>query len=97
MQVLYRDLDGSLTGQSSPAWVLPDSGLLPPQYCTKSVPEFSLNAALGGSRCTDDVYFLRMAWNAAQPHVHIYNVNRKLTLCILVCSLYNRVPSMELT
>ncbi len=73
LQVLFHDLDGSLSGEVG-GWVLPDSGLHPPQYCTKSVPEFSVNEAVPGTVCTSDVYILRMAWNSAVPLVSIYSV-----------------------
>ena len=69
LQVLFRDLDGSLTGHPEGGWVLPDSALLPPTHCSLSVPEFSGNSQVGGASCTSNVYFLRLAWNQAQPRV----------------------------
>ena len=72
-QVLFKDLDGTLTGLDGGGWVTADSELYPPQYCTKSIPEFSVNTAVPGSRCTPDVYFLRMAWNRAEPLVWVGN------------------------
>ena len=69
-QVLYRDLDGTLTGQPGGGWVLPNSDLAPPQHCARSVPEFSVNSTVAnGTVCSSDVNFLRMAWNRAQPLV----------------------------
>ena len=73
-QVLYRDLDGTLTGHAG-GWATPDSNLHPPQHCTKSVPEFSLNPSFPGTVCTSDVYFLRMAWNQATPLVWNWNLS----------------------
>ena len=70
-QVLYQDLDGTLTGMDGGGWVTPNSGLHPPEYCTKSVPQLSVNPDFPGTMCTPDVYFLRMAWNVAQPLVRI--------------------------
>lgn len=69
--MLFHDLDGSLSGQANEGWVLPDSNLHPPEYCTKSVPEFSVNKATPGSVCSSEVYFVRMAWNQATPIVRI--------------------------
>lgn len=34
-----------------------------------SVPDFSVNPTVGGATCTSNVYFLRLAWNNAQPLV----------------------------
>ena len=70
MQVLFHDLDGSLSGEVG-GWVTPDSGLHPLQHCTKSVPEFSVNNNVPGTVCTADVYLLRMAWNNARPLVSV--------------------------
>lgn len=67
-QVLYYDLDGTLTG-SVGGWATPNSELHPPQHCTKSIPEFSLNPIHPGTVCTRDVHFLRMALNQATPLV----------------------------
>ena len=66
---MFRDLDGSLTGLEAGAWVLPDSGLHPHEHCTLSVSEFSVNPNFGGSVCSNEVYFLRISWNNAEPRV----------------------------
>lgn len=61
-EVLYRDVDGTLTGQPGGGWVLPNSDLAPPQHCARSVPEFSVNSTVAnGTVCSSDVNFLRMA------------------------------------
>ena len=48
--------------------MVPDSSLHPSSSCNLSVPEFSVGS-FGGAVCTSDVYFLRMAWNRAEPLV----------------------------
>ena len=48
---------------------MPDSNLHPPKFCTKSIPEFSVNQNVPGTVCSSDIYMLRMAWNAAKPLV----------------------------
>lgn len=68
IQVLFRDLDGTLSGNKG-GWVTPNSGLHPPDYCTKSLAEYSVNPNVPGTVCTSDIYLLRMAWNNAQPLV----------------------------
>ena len=70
LQVLYRDLDGSLTGRPGGGWVVPDSALVPSQFCELSVPAFSnRHSNSNGTVCTSQVRFLRMAWNSALPTV----------------------------
>ena len=59
-------MDGSLTGHVG-GWVTPSSELHPPQYCNRSVMQFSVG--FPGSVCTSEVYFLRLAWNQVQPLV----------------------------
>lgn len=66
MQVLYRDLDGSLTGIPG-GWVVPNSSLVPDAHCTLSVAAFS--SSFNGTVCNAQVQFLRMAWNQAMPLV----------------------------
>ncbi len=69
-KVLYRDLDGTLTGLPGGGWIVPDSGLVPDDHCTLSVPAFSGNSmSFNGTVCNDEVKFLRMAWNNAMPLV----------------------------
>ena len=68
-QVLYKDLDGTLTGLDGGGWALPNSELVPPELCTASVPAFSNYTAINGSVCSREVNFLRMAWNRAEPLV----------------------------
>lgn len=67
-KVLYRDLDGSLTGLPGGGWVVPNSPLLPDSLCTPSLPVFSAGT-FNGSVCDGGVHFLRMAWNQAEPLV----------------------------
>lgn len=75
MQVLYRDLDGSLTGLAGGGWVVPDSPLVPDVLCTPSVSEFSGSSlSYNGTVCSNDVRFLRMAWNQAMPLVRPMHV-----------------------
>lgn len=81
-EVLYWDEDGSLSGVQG-GWVVPNSGLHPPQYCNQSVPELSAGT-YDGTLCTSDVYFLRMAWNRAQPLVRVHIFNHACTLCHIV-------------
>jgi plastocyanin len=64
-EVLFKDLDGTLAGVPG-GWVTPSNGLLPPNHCEQR-PEYSLNSAVPGSVCTQDVQPLRLAWNNAQP------------------------------
>ncbi len=68
IQVLYHDLDGTLTGHAG-GWATPNSDLHPPAYCIASVPEFSVNDSYHGTICSSDVYFMRMAWNDSKPQV----------------------------
>ena len=68
IQVLFRDLDGSLSGVIG-GWVTPNSGLHPSHSCTKSVPEFSVNINFPGTVCGSDVYLLRLSWNRVEPFV----------------------------
>ena len=68
IQVLFRDLDGSLSGVVG-GWVTPNSGLHPSHSCTKSVPEFSVNINFPGTVCESDVYLLRLSWNRVEPFV----------------------------
>lgn len=69
-QVLFRDLDGSLTGLPGGGWVVPDSPLVPDLHCNLSVPEFSGNSSsFNGTVCSSEVHFVRMAWNRAEPMV----------------------------
>ena len=68
-QVLYKDLDGTLTGLDGGGWALPNSELVPPELCTASVPAFSNYTAINGTICSREVNFLRMAWNRAEPLV----------------------------
>ena len=50
--------------------MMPDSPLVPDAHCTVSVPEFSGNStSFNGTMCTNEVQFLRMAWNRAEPLV----------------------------
>lgn len=70
LQVLFKDLDGTLTGLNNGGWVLPSSELVPPELCTKSVPAFSVNnSVVNGTVCSSEINFLRMAWNGAEPLV----------------------------
>ena len=69
-QVLYVDMDGSLTDQPGGGWVMPNSPLVPPQHCRSSIPEFSGNhSSHNGTVCSAAVNFLRVSWNQAQPLV----------------------------
>ena len=83
LQVLFRDLDGTLTGLADGGWVTPNSGLHPPDHCTPSVPEFSIGG-FNGSMCTSDVYFIRMAWNQATPTVSYYDCLIVEILCCFI-------------
>lgn len=94
-EVLYWDQDGSLSGVQG-GWVVPNSGLHPPQYCDQSVPELSAGD-YHGALCTADVHFLRMAWNQAQPlvqylnmlaHCHVINIISH-SLCRLLTAGYS--------
>ncbi len=50
--------------------MVPDSALVPDAHCRVSVPEFSGNSfSFNGTMCTNEVKFLRMAWNGATPLV----------------------------
>ena len=83
--MLFKDLDGTLTGLSNGGWVLPDSELVPPEFCTKSVPAFSVNSSvINGTVCSSEINLLRLAWNGAEPLVSAY-----LWICEeLILSLY---------
>ena len=68
--MLYKDLDGTLTGLSNGGWVLPNSQLVPPEFCTQSIPAFSVNnSVINGTVCSSEINFLRLAWNGAEPLV----------------------------
>ena len=67
--MLFKDLDGTLTGLSNGGWALPNSELVSPE-CTKSVPAFSVNnSVINGTVCSSEINLLRMAWNRAEPLV----------------------------
>ena len=84
--MLYKDLDGTLTGLDGGGWVLPNSDLVPPDFCTASVPEFSLNSTVkNGTVCSRHVNFLRMAWNRAEPLVSLQAVTNSIRDFYFVC------------
>eukprot|EP00117_Sycon_ciliatum_P037364 scpid335/ scgid27970/ Fibrocystin-L; Polycystic kidney and hepatic disease 1-like protein 1 len=64
-EVLFKDLDGSLTGIVG-GTMLPLNGLLPPDKCNLDVPEASLGS-VPGAICGADVRFVRMAFNRVTP------------------------------
>lgn len=78
LQVLFKDLDGTLAGVPG-GWVTPSNGLLPLEYCQQR-PEYSLNAAVPGSVCTDDAQLLRLAWNRAEPLVSVLSCFVRLSV-----------------
>lgn len=50
--------------------MVPNSALVPDEFCTPSVAAFSGNSAsFNGTVCGLQVQFLRMAWNGAVPLV----------------------------
>ena len=85
LQVLFKDLDGTLAGVPG-GWVTPTNGLLPPEYCQQR-PEYSVNAAVPGSVCTSDVQLLRFAWNNAEPLVSDVVVASGLHHCSCLLSV----------
>ena len=76
LQVLFKDLDGTLTGLNNGGWALPNSELVAPEFCTKSVPAFSVNnSVINGTVCNSEINLLRMAWNRAEPLVSTIHYN----------------------
>lgn len=71
-----------MTGLSD-GWVVPDSSLVGPDvHCTRSVPEFSGgSSSFGGTVCSSQIQFLRMAWNQAVPLVRLKGWETRLAYC----------------
>ena len=83
-QVLFRDLDGTLGGNVG-GWVLPTSGIVPPNHCTQL---HSLSLGFNGTSCTNDIYFVRLSWNSAEPKVRQSSVAKLHVDCVLfACQL----------
>ena len=66
-ETLFKDLDGTLTGEKPGSIVIPHSKILPSDLCNFSVPEFSLN--LNGSVCSPRLHMVRLAWNQVEPQI----------------------------
>ena len=64
-EAVFHDLDGTLTGLTG-GKVIPDAGILPPDHCTSSVPEFSVGVP--GSKCTEVIKFHRWSFNRPVPN-----------------------------
>ncbi|KAI6655737.1 Fibrocystin-L-like [Oopsacas minuta] len=77
-EVVYIDLDGTFTGSTPGSFVIPNSGILPTDYCNLSISEFSISSLIPGALCSPDVRMLRLAFNQVEPEKTFQGIDASL-------------------